>query len=267
LGCGGAEADEALFQPAPLPPEPTVAPPPPEDAEDMMATTPPPPDTSVGEMPAVPPIMEEVPDPNAPCRPANGVTGSPTTISQAIILLNTLPRPVTLPCFLQALDRPLTLYLTKSDDSLQPAPDERNPRIFVLNGDLEMSIVTGGDASNTLEFGYRPQVSRSIKAEVAFPLMRDISERSLFDRVQVTDRTTKCGACHVGEAHEDFPGFPLGVFASDIIVPFDMDAISIDTMKTESEACDVATEEYRCSLLSALFDHGDVVPGLLRGFE
>lgn len=270
LGCGGSEADDSLFEPAPLPPEPVVAPPPPEgdnQPEDMTAVTPPP-EQMPGTTPTVTPEMpaaEEMVDPDAPCRPANGVIGRPSTISEAIILLNTLPKPVTLACFLEALDRPLTLYMTKSNDSLQPAPDEFSPRTFILNGDLEMSIVFGGTASNTLEFGYRPVLARSIKAEIAFPLTRDVSERSLFERVQVTERTTKCGACHVGEAHEDFPGFPLGVFASDIIEPFEMEEVSIDAMKAQAASCDPVADEYRCGLLSALFDQGEVVRGALRG--
>jgi len=269
LGCGGSEPDGSqLFEPDPLPPEPVVAPPPPEgDVEEMTEMMPPSmPVTTPVEMPVVPPVEEEV-DPNAPCRPANGVSGRPDTISQAIILLNTLPKPVTLACFLQALDRPLTLYMTKSDDSLQPSPGARSPRTFILNGDLEMSIVFDGAARNTLEFGYRPQSARSIKAEIEFPITADVSERRLFDRVQVTERTTRCGACHVGEAKEEFPGFPLGVFASDVIMPFDMDAVTIDSMKAEAASCDPAAEEYRCGLLSALFDQGEVVPGFLQGID
>jgi hypothetical protein len=126
-----------------------------------------------------------------------------------------------------------------------------------------MSIVLDGRASDTLEFGFRPEPSRSIKAEVLFPRTTDVSETSLFDRVQVTPRTTKCGACHVGEAHEDYPGFPLGVFASDVLVPFELDEVSIDSLKAEAAACDEAAEPYRCGLLSALFDHGEVVRGTL----
>jgi hypothetical protein len=248
-----------------MPPEPVVTPLPVEDdQEEMMEVTPPSMPVDTAMMPVVPvPPVEEVVDPNAPCTPANGVSGRPETISQAIILLNTLPKPVTLACFLQALDRPLTVYMTSSNDSLQPSPGARSPRTFIINGNLVMSIVFDGTASNTLEFGYRPVVSRSIKAEIEFPLTRDVSERSLFDRVQVTERTTKCGACHVGEAHEDFPGFPLGVFASDVIVPFEMEQVTIEAMQPEVESCDPGAEEYRCGLLSALFDQGELVPGVL----
>jgi hypothetical protein len=250
-------------------PEPVVTPLAPdtddEPEEEMMMAPPAMPSDDPGAMPAMPPDDEPAED--APCRPATGVSGRPSTISEAIILLNTLPQPVTLACFLEALERPLTLYMTRSDDSLQPAPDERNPRTFILNGDLEMSIVFGGRASNTLEFGFRPIISRSIKAEITFPLTDAVSESSLFDGVQVTERTTRCGACHVGEAHEDFPGFPLGVFASDVIAPFDMEEVTIESMKAEAAACDPSVDEYRCGLLTALFEHGDVVRGVLRGPE
>ena len=267
LGCGGSESDSLFEEPPPA--QPVMATPPAttevNPPEVMVQPVSPPPSNEnvASEMAPLTPVVEEDVDPNV-CRPALGVSGSPTTISEAIILLNTLPKPVTLACFLQALDRPLTLYMTKSDDSLQPSPGARSPRTFILNGDLEMSIVLDGDARNTLEFGYRPESARSIKAEIEFPLTADVSERRLFDRVQVTERTTRCGACHVGEAKEEFPGFPLGVFASDVIMPFDMDAVTIDSMKAEHASCDPATEEYRCGLLSALFDQGEVVPGFLQ---
>jgi len=271
FGCGGTESD-ALFEEPPAPATMTTTPPAqaePEPAEvEPQPVSPPPSEGNVAnEMaPLTPSVVEEDVDPNV-CRPALGVSGAPATISEAIILLNTLPKPVTLACFLQALDRPLTLYMTKSDDSLQPSPGARSPRTFILNGDLEMSIVFDGAARNTLEFGYRPQSARSIKAEIEFPITADVSERRLFDRVQVTERTTRCGACHVGEAKEEFPGFPLGVFASDVIMPFDMDAVTIDSMKAEAASCDPAAEEYRCGLLSALFDQGEVVPGFLQGID
>ena len=272
LGCGAPESDSLFEEPPPTAqaePPATTEMVPPEVMVQPVLPPPSPAENTANEMtpltPQTPSVEEDV-DPNV-CRPALGVSGAPTTISEAIILLNTLPKPVTLACFLQALDRPLTLYMTKSDDSLQPSPGARSPRTFILNGDLEMSIVFDGAARNTLEFGYRPESARSIKAEIEFPLTADVSERRLFDRVQVTERTTRCGACHVGEAKEEFPGFPLGVFASDVIMPFDMDAVTIDSMKAEAASCDPAAEEYRCGLLSALFDQGEVVPGFLRNID
>lgn len=274
IGCGGSGSDDSLFEQEPAPPEPMVAPPPDNDDDgEPPAMMNPAPDPVVDEMmvgmPVLPPPTnedEEIPD-DGRCRAANGVPARPANISDALILLNTLPKPVTLECFLQALERPLTIYATSSGDSLQPSPGERSPRTFILNGDLEMSIVFEGLASNTLEFGYRPEVNRSIKAEIVFPLMTDVSETTLFERVQVTPGTTICGNCHVGEAKEEFPGFANGVFSSDVIVPFEMDEVSLDTMRGYANECDADAEPYRCSLYSGLFGEDNFVRGEVRGIE
>ncbi|HTV18844.1 MAG TPA: hypothetical protein VMG12_09240 [Polyangiaceae bacterium] len=276
LGCGSADSGESLFEEAEPPPaEPVVTPAPAntddDDPEEMMSGAPDGASTG-GEM-QLPggsdPDPDETPSDDGPqrCRPATGVSGAPTNISQAIILLNTLPKPVTLECFLQALDRPLTVYATSSNDSLQPSPGARSPRTFILNGDLEMSIVLEGNASDTLEFGYRPDPSRSIKSEIQFPLTKDLSESNVFDRVRQGASATKCGNCHIGETVEVFPDFPLGAFVSDIIEPFDMDEVTLDQMRAERASCDQDAEAYRCGLLGAIFDHGDVLPGRLRGRE
>jgi hypothetical protein len=261
LGCGSANESKGLFEPLGAGGSADAAPP--EQAPPVI----PPPDAGSEVMvPEPPPPAEEMPPPASTiCKPPPGVSGAPETISEAIALLSALPKPTSLACFIEALDRPLTLYMTKSYQSLQPSPGARSPRTFILRGNLEMSIVLDGSASNTLEFGFRSEPSRSIKAEVLFPRTTDVTESSLFDRVQVTPRTTKCGACHVGEAHEDFPGFPLGVFNSDVLAPFELDEVSLDALRAEGQSCDAAAEPYRCGLLSALLDHGELVQGLLRG--
>jgi hypothetical protein len=271
LACGSTDGGGELFQPLappgqvqdvppetqPLPLTPIVVPPvvpdPPEGAVPGGVAPPlvtPPPQTETGR-----------------CRPALGVSGAPQSISEAIILMNTLPKPTTLACFLEALDRPLTLYLTKSNQSLQPSPGARSPRTFVLRGNMAMSVVFEGSASNTLELGFRPTPARSIKAEIEFPLTRDVNEAMLFDRIRVTPRTTLCGACHVGEEHKDFPGFPSGVFESDVFSPFDIEEVSIASAQLEAERCDEVAEPYRCGLLAAIFDHGELLPGALPDVE
>lgn len=271
LGCGSAESGNIFEEPPPPPAEPVVTPLPESDDEpdDMTGMA----DgvggaSSTGEVPVpteMDPDESEGDEGPAPCRPANGVSGRPSNMSEAMILLNTLPKPVTLECFLQALDRPLTVYATASNDSLQPSPGPRSPRTFILNGDLEMSIVLEGNVSDTLEFGYRPEQARSIKSEIQFPLTKDLSESNIFDRVLQGASATRCGNCHIGETREIFPDFPLGAFVSDIIEPFDMDEVTLEQMRSERAACDHDAEAYRCGLLGALFDHGDVVPGRLRG--
>jgi hypothetical protein len=128
-----------------------------------------------------------------------------------------------------------------------------------------MSIVFEGEASDTLEFGFRPQISRSIKTEIAFPVTTDVSEATIFDRIRQSDRTTVCGACHVDEQHVDFPGFPTGVFESDVFEPYEVYEVKLDVLQNENTICDEAAEPYRCGLLSAIFDHGETLQGKLRG--
>lgn len=279
LACGGSESKKTLFEPLETPgevddvPPPMVVPltpvevPPPTVVASPTNT-----DTSLGGSDTTLPGMLNPggSDPNEAttgCKPALGVSGSPTTIPEALILINTLPKPTSLACFLEALDRPLTLYMTESDQSLQPSPGPRSPRTFVLRDNLEMSIVFEGLASDTLEFGFRPEISRSIKTEIVFPVTKDLSEATIFDRIQQTERTTRCGNCHVDEQHVDYPGFPSGVFESDVFPPFDFYEVKLDSLKAEAASCDKAAEPYRCELLSAIFDHGDTLQGKLRGAE
>src|SRR5262245_6264496 len=124
LGCGSSESKAPLFEMPAAPAEPVVTPLTPEQqaaAEMMMEAnatpseeTPAPEDTPEA-MPTKPtgsetdPVTEPPPD-DEPlgCSPANGVSGKPANISEALILINTLPKPVTLACFIEALDRPLT---------------------------------------------------------------------------------------------------------------------------------------------------------------
>jgi hypothetical protein len=198
------------------------------------------------------------------CKPGPGATGSPTNILEAVALINSLPRPTSLACFLESLDRPLTLYMTESDQSLQPSPGPRSPRTFMLRADMEMSVIFEGKASNTLEFGFRPEVSRSIKTEILFPVTKDVNLATIFTRIQQTERTTICGACHVDEQHVDFPGFPDGVFESDVFEPYSFYEVKLEDLKNENTICDKVAEPYRCELLSAIFDHGDTLQGHLR---
>lgn len=191
------------------------------------------------------------------CETPLGVSGTPRNMSEALILMNSLPKPVSLPCFLQALSRPLSLYMTSSDRSLQPSPGARSPRTFIVFEPMVMSIVLDGPAKIALELGYRTSPSRSVKTEILFPLTTDVTFDNIFDEV-LSGRLTKCGACHTGETITFHPDLPVDVFESDIIAPFDLYEVDIESMRGERASCDPAAEPERCALLSALFDHGTV---------
>jgi hypothetical protein len=218
------------------------------EGEDLPPVDPTGGDIGVGEAPGV--------DSDA-CQAPLGVSGAPRSISQALNLMNSLPKPVSLACFLQALTRPLSLYMTSSDQSLQPSPGPRSPRTFIVYEPMVMSIVLDGPAKIALELGYRTSPSRSVKTELLFPLETDVTFGNVFDEVR-SGNLTKCGACHTGEVVTFHPDLPVDVFESDNIAPFDMDEVDLASLRAEHSSCDAAAEPDRCALLSALFDHGEV---------
>jgi hypothetical protein len=209
-----------------------------------------------GEEAVLPPQVSV--DPGV-CATPNGVSGTPRTLAEAIILMNSLPRPTSLACFLQALSRPLDVYLTSSDDSLQPSPGARSPRTFIVFEPLVMSIVFEGPAHIALELGYRSASRRSIKTEILFPLTTDVTYTNLFDEVQVGE-STRCSACHTGEVQTVNPSLPVDVFESDIIEPFSFEEVDVESLRAERVSCNPSLEPERCELLAAFFDFGTVQP-------
>jgi hypothetical protein len=257
-GAEGNSSNDTVVVPfsgvAPIAPAPEVEAPPAE---------PPVPEPEPEPVPLEPKVVEpKVPavDPNL-CQTPSGVSGSPRTLPEAVDLLNALPRPTTLACFLEALERPLRVYMTRSNQSLQPSPGARSPRIFVVNEPMVMSIVLEGEAAATLELGYRTTQTRSIKTELIFPLQQEVNFVNLFDGVKQDDneRVTRCSQCHTSETQFFDPVLQADVFESDLYPPFEIYEVDVPSMVAENESCDAAAEPERCELLSAIFDHGDVV--------
>jgi len=205
-----------------------------------------------------PPVVVEPADPDEPyCGTPNGVNGSPRTLEQAIILLNSLPRPTSMACFLESLERPLNLYMTSSGQSLQPSPGPRSPRSFIVNEPLVMSIVFDGPGQGALELGLRTAPRRSIKTEILFPITKDVTAQNFFDEV-MNGEATRCSACHTAEIQTFTTELPVDAFESDILPPFDNLEVTIDSMRQERQNCDASLEPERCAMLGGLFDFGEV---------
>jgi hypothetical protein len=202
---------------------------------------------------------QPVGDPNA-CVTPLGVSGTPRSLEEAVTLMNALPKPTSLECFLQALSRPLDVYMTSSGDSLQPAGGARSPRTFIVFEPLVMSIVFDGPGRPALELGYRSTPTRSIKTEFVFPRTTDVTAANFFRGALEEEgaNATRCSACHTGEVLAPSPDFPGEVFESDIFPPYDFLEVSVEELRSEREICDAAAEPERCSLLSAFFDFGTI---------
>jgi hypothetical protein len=189
------------------------------------------------------------------CAPAPGTTGSPASIAETVELVNGLPRPVSLACFLEALERPLRLVATHSLFSAQPAVGARSPRIFLFMDGIIHSIVPEGSARNLLEMGEATNPGSSIKAELEFPITESITLETAFERLPFNDITT-CGVCHNGRV----PVLGIaGAFESEVLRPADEELVPLAQLEQEARSCDAGLEPERCAMLSALFQHGEVV--------
>lgn len=196
----------------------------------------------------------EDPTPTA-CAEITTLTAAPRTIGEAVEFINALPRPLTLDCFLERLERPLAIAATGGVISLQPAKGRKSPRVFLFSGELIMSIAVDGDPGSTLlEFGEVVEPTRSIKAEIQFPLADPVTAAAPFERIQDTNGTT-CGFCHRDETAA--PGYP-GAFASAALQLVAYDEVTVADMRDEYERCDPAAEPGRCARFAALLGHGEV---------
>lgn len=213
-----------------------------------------------------PPVSDEPaakPTPTG-CEPVPGST-NPTSIAGVVDAVNALPKPVTLPCFIQHLSGPLTIDATKGDLSLQPAVGRRSPRIFILLDPLIATIVPQGVGQDLLELGERRGETRSLKAEVLFPVTTQLDPASPYEHVffdKDKGDVTNCAFCHGAERLAPDITFTRA-YESDAFRPLHGNRVSVEELLRERQACDASIEPYRCALLDALFDRESVAFGQL----
>ncbi len=181
--------------------------------------------------------------------------GRPTSIEEAVDLINALPKPTSLPCFLESLDRPLGIAATDSESSAQPAEGSENARLFISEAPLIMSVLPDGPGSDKLEFAVDVGDGLSIKAELEFPIEAEIPYTQPYDEVR-RETGTICGACHlreqVWETVDDVP-----IFVSEALQHPPENDISPGFVKALAGACDPEVTPQRCEMLTAVFSHGD----------
>lgn len=197
-------------------------------------------------------------DPPAPrtCVAPEGL-GSPTSIQDAVDLINALPKPTSLPCFLESLDRPLAVAATDSRSSAQPSTGAENPRLFITRASLILSVLPEGPGSDKLEFAVDVGDGLSIKAELAFPIEEEIADSEPYAQIR-RQTGTGCGACHLREQHWDTVG-EAGVFASEALQHPPENDISPGFVGALAGVCDPELTPDRCAMLTAVFAHGSVV--------
>jgi hypothetical protein len=205
----------------------------------------------------------ELPDPTpAPdltlCHAPASLGGSPQTIEDVTILINALAAQhdgaLDLPCFVTSLDRPLGAAASSGFVSAQPAHGARSPRMFLWSGALVMSVVPEGIGLNLLELGYQTSPTRSIKAEILFPVKEPLALAAPYDRL-LDEPGTRCAGCHAGE--EPAKGVTWArAFESEVLRPSDSDLVDLDYIDAQSKSCDPGEEAQRCAVLRSVFDQG-----------
>jgi len=192
------------------------------------------------------------------CRAPEGVSGSPRTIEEAVALINALPKPTSVACFVESLQRPLAAYATASTFSAQPAQSSLSPRLFLRTNRLWLSVVMDGDSSYLIEFGELLDDLRSVKGELKGPFTEEVKPSAPYERVLYAEgNATVCGACHRQEERLDAIGFAKA-FTSAALRPSPSYRVSIDQIVEFSRACDWASEPHRCEMLSAVVDGGPI---------
>ena len=181
----------------------------------------------------------------------------PSTVFEVIERVNELPRPVTLPCFIESLPRPLELNATDSFLSAQPAAGRRSPRAFLFADPLIMSIAFGGSGSRLLELGEARPDGRSLKAEIEFPVTEELPRTVPFERILFVEGLTSCGVCHSEERPAPDVMFTTA-FESQAYRPQPSERVSLESLRVEHERCDSVLEPERCALLQAVFGNGAV---------
>lgn len=194
------------------------------------------------------------------CSPGPGASGRPQTVVEVVELINSLPMPVTIPCLLRSLDRPLQIVATYSVISAQPANGQDNPRLFIVNDGMSMSVVPTGEVSHLLELGELASPTRSIKGEIAFPVMEPLALSAPFEHIARPVGGTVCYVCHHDEvAASGYTG--LGAFESVAYRPVPRYEINFDYVEYQYTTCDAEAEPERCAFYAALFDQGGVSHG------
>ena len=202
--------------------------------------------------PVVEPSLEQLA--GFECATADSSLRSPSTFDGIVSLINSLPKPLTVSCFVFNYDPPFKTYATNNAFSAQPAAGESNPRIFFFKKEMMLSIVPVGRGSEVIEFGLAVGDGMSVKGEIKFPIEESITTEDILASIVDPDSTsqgTHCRFCHRSESiHAD------GGYVSEILEPNDILQVSSQSLLEEAKNCSIEEEKERCILLKTIYEFG-----------
>ena len=190
------------------------------------------------------------------CAPGPNTTGAPRNIEQVVDLINSLPKPVTVACFVESLDAPLKIYASNSVASLQRSSGPQDPRWFIFSLPLIMSVTSDGSGANLLEMGVlKPGNRRALLGELRMPIQTQIKYALPYDRI-LEDVGTSCGFfCHQNEERDPSIPFATAFVSKSIRASADSE-VTLDSLRGVLSRCKSPSASPRCELLNALLVTG-----------
>jgi hypothetical protein len=178
---------------------------------------------------------------------------SPTTFEGVVTLINKLPKPVSVNCFLYNYDHPLNIFAVDNELNAQPSGGPDSPRIFIIMDDFTVSVVPAGSGKDNIEFSKIVTEEKSIKGDLHFPIQQPIEYDDIFSGiVNETNDGTVCRLCHGQESQH------LGLsYSSNIIAPDENLRITKEDLRDEIRKCRTETTS-RCTMINYIYSAGEV---------
>lgn len=192
------------------------------------------------------------------CDQVADVLRTPNSIGAIVDLINALPKPTSIDCFLKALKKPLRVMAVNNTFSAQPAVGNESPRIFIVNTKLSISVVPAGVGRYLVELSEPSSATKSFKAELEFPIQQRIEVYDAISRI--TDKVSgdsQCILCHRNEEKKLYPPDAGYAFNSDIVRPNEYQRVFAYYLRNQAYMCNTATDKYRCDILKAIFMTGE----------
>jgi hypothetical protein len=188
-----------------------------------------------------------------------GAAHDPTTIAATLALIEDLPRPVTIPCLLASLPRPLEIAATDSELSAQPSGSRTYPRIFIRRQSLLLSVVPTGIGSRNLELSELDAGgTHSLKGDLLFPVTQALPPEAPYAHIlNDAGNGTLCAACHGGERRAGGE-LPKEAHLSIALRPHDAQLVPLAELEAVVDSCRRELDD-ACRMLRSLY-HGGGAP-------
>ncbi len=203
------------------------------------------------------PKMSSGPNARVICETPTGLSGDPRSIKDVVQLINALPKPTSVACFIDALKGPFRVNATSSMFSAQPAYSEDAPRIFLFYEPLYISVVPRGIGGEAIEVSVKTEKEKSIKGEIPFPVKEAIADDLPYSHIAAENYGTVCGNCHFSEVLAG-GDYPPNAYVSQFFVTTEYYDVSAKDIEVSAARCkkQVLPE---CQVLEALTSKGSLI--------